>query len=134
MFPNDIAARMVKYYRDLKKEGTLLPSVARTATATSDDVTISSGTGVVITLDVTAGATLSLTTVIQRKDPASGKYVTLLTSAAVTGVSTNTYKVHPDLTAVTNLVANDVLTGTFRVVVTHGNATSCTYTVGYSVV
>lgn len=134
MFPNDLIARMTKFYRDLKQEGVLLPSIARTATTTSADVSVSSGTGLVVVLDVTAGSVLLLTLAIQRKDPASGKYVTILTSASVTGVSTNTYKVHPDLAAVANLTVNDVLAGTFRVVVTHGNATSCTYTVGYSIV
>ena len=134
MLQNDIAARLTKYFKDLKQEGVLFASAARTATVTSDDVSVVSGSGVVVVLDVTAGATLSLVTTIQRKDQASGKYVTVFTSAAVTGVSTNTYKIHPGITAVANLTVNDVLTGTFRVVVTHGNATSCTYTVGYSIV
>lgn len=134
MLQNDLAARLHGYLKNAKQEGVLLSSIARTATATSSDVSVVSGTGLVVVLDVTVGALLDLITTIQRKDIASGKYVTILTSAAVTGVSTNTYKVYPGIAAVANLTVNDVLTGTFRVVVTHGNATSCTYTVGYSIV
>lgn len=131
---NEIASRLYKFLTNLKQEGILFASAARTTTQTSTDVTVTSGKGVVVTLDVTAGTSLSLVTTIQRKDPASGKYVTILTSAAVTGVSTNTYKVHPGITAVANLTVNDCLTGTFRVVVTSGNANEATYSVGYSIV
>lgn len=117
----------------IKKEGVVFPSAARTTTQTSDDISATAGQGVVVVFDVTAGSTLSLVLTIQRKDVASGKYVTLLTGAAVTGVSTNTYKVYPGLTAATNLTVNDIITGTFRVVVTAGNATSATYSVGYAI-
>jgi hypothetical protein len=134
MLQNTIAALLHNFIKDYKKEGTVFASAARTATVTSADITATAGQGVVVVLDVTAGSTLSLTVAIQRKDVASGKYVTVLTGAAVTGVSTNTYKVYPGLTAAANLTVNDVITGTFRVVVTHGNATSATYSVGYALV
>lgn len=133
MLQNTIAALLHNFIKDSKKEGVVFASGERTTTQTSSDITITNGTGLVVVLDVTAGATLSLTVDIQRKDVASGKYVTLLTSAAVTGVSTNTYKVGLGLTAATNLTVNDLVTGTFRVVVTHGNATATTYSVGYAI-
>ena len=131
---NDIAARLLNFLKSNKQEGILFDSAARTTTQTSDGVSINSGNGVVVVLDVTAGTSLSLVTTIERKDPASGKYVTILASTAVTGASTNTYKVFPGATAATNLTVNDCLTGTFRVVVTAGNANSATYSVGYSIV
>jgi len=134
MLQNEIAAKLCLFLKNLKQEGVLFESAAKTTTQTSVDVSVVSGSGVVVVVDVTAGTSLSLVTTIQRKDPASGKYVTIFTSAAVTGVSTNTYKVHPGITAVANLTVNDCLTGTFRVVVTAGNTNSATYTVGYSIV
>lgn len=133
MLQNTIASMLHNFIRDYKKEGVVFPSAERTTTQTSSDISATAGQGVVVVFDVTAGSTLSLVLTIQRKDVASGKYVTVLTSATVTGVSTNTYKVYPGLTAATNLTVNDIITGTFRVVVTTGNATSATYSVGYAI-
>lgn len=134
MIPNDLVQRAVKFFQETKKEGTIFPSAVRTTTQTSDDIVAYAGVGVVVNLDVTNVNTSSLVLKIQRKDPASGKYIDVLTSAAVTSISTNTYKVYPGLTAATNLTVNDVITGIFRVVVTHGNANNTTYSVGYSIV
>jgi len=85
-------------------------------------------------LDVTAGSSLSLVLTLDGKDLNSGKFVNILTGAAVTGVSTNTYTVFPGATAVTNLTVNDIIARLFRIVVTAGNATSATYSLSYSLV
>ena len=119
----------------LNVAGTALSSAARTATISSSDITNLSGRGIHVVLDVTVDpAAASVVLTIEGKDPASGKYYTILTSAAVNSVSTNIYRVHPNLTPVTNLIVNDIIPKTFRITVTHADADSFTYSVGYSLV
>lgn len=113
--------------------GTALVSAARTATVSSADITNLGGEGITVVLDVTASAaTPSITLKIEGKDDLSGKYYTILESAAVTGTSTNVYRVHPMLTAAANLIAKDIMPKTFRITMTHSDADSITYSVGYS--
>jgi len=85
-----------------------------------------------VTLDVTTPGTGSITLEIDAKDSVSGKYVALLTGAAVTTTSTNIYVIHPELTAAANSIAKDVLPHTWAVKVTANNANSMTYSVGAS--
>lgn len=118
----------------LDVDGTAFASAARTATASSADFTNSWGRGIHIIFDVTAVATSDVKMKIEGKDPTSGKYYTILEGASVTTISTNVYKVYPALTAVANLVANDIVPKTFRITMTHANANSTTYSVGYSLV
>lgn len=113
-------------------EGVILASGARTTTQTSADLYNADARGVTVWLDVTAGSTLLLTLTIEGKDPASGKYVVLLSGASVTGVSTNMYTVHPAITETANIDAAVCVPFTWRVKVTHNNANSATYSVGYS--
>lgn len=113
---------------------TLLASAARTTTQTGADTTNYNARGIRVTLDMTTVGTGSVTLSIEAKDETSGKYVALLTGAAVTTNSTNVYKVYPGLTAAANSVANDVLSRVFRIVVTANNANSATYSVGYDLI
>lgn len=116
-------------------EGTALTSSARTTTLSSSDLTNTHGKGIHIILDITDLAnTPSITLKIEGKDTLSGKYYTILESASITTVSVNIFKVHPNLTATTNLIANDIIPKTFRITMTHGNTDSITYSVGYSLV
>ena len=115
-------------------EGTALASLVRTVTVSSADIANNAGKGIHIILDVTAVSTSDVKMKIEGKDLASGKYYTILESASVTTVSTNIYKVHPNLTASPNLVANDLIPKTFRVTMTHVDADSITYSIGYSLV
>lgn len=109
-------------------------STARTATHNSADLTNYNGRGLHLVIDVTASsATPSVTFTIQGKDELSGKYYTLLVSAAITGTGTTVLRVYPGLTAAANLVATDVLPRTWRVLATHADADSITYSVGASV-
>lgn len=85
-------------------------------------------------LDATVPGTGSVTLTIQGKDQVSGEYYTLLAGAAVTTDSTNVYKVYPGLVVAANAAANDILTATFRILVTHNNANAMTYSVGASLV
>jgi len=112
----------------------VIASAARTTTNNSGDLTNADGRGLHVVLDVTSAGTGSITITIQGKDAVSGAYYTLLTGAAVTTVVTNVYKVYPGLTASANAVANDILPRTYRILVTHNNANSITYSVGASVV
>lgn len=112
----------------------LFPSTARTATVTSEDLLNAHGREIDVVLDVTAvDATPSLVLTIDYLDAASGKYVNLLTGAAVTTVSTNRYRVHPNIAAVANSIAQAQLPRTFRIVVTAADADSATYSVGYRI-
>lgn len=116
-------------------DGTALANAARTATINSPDQTNSYGKGATIVLDVTAtSASPSVTLKIQGKDTASGKYYDILTSSAVTVISTTVFKIHPGLTAAANSIANDILPLTWRVVVEHSNTDSIQYSVGFSIV
>lgn len=115
-------------------DGTGLASAARTTTTNSGDITNYNGTGVHVVLDVTNAGTGSITLTIQGKDALSGQYYTLLAGAAVTTVSTNVYKVFPGSTVTANVSANDICPRTIRILVTHNNANSITYSVGYSLI
>lgn len=112
---------------------TLLPSAARTASVNTADQ-VSSGDSAVIVIDATAAAaTPSVVFTVQGKDAVSGKYYTILASAAVTGISTTVLRVGPGLTAATNLAVNDIMPTVWRVSVAAGDADSLTYSLGASV-
>lgn len=111
----------------------LLASAARTTTQTVADQTNFNGRGVVVTLDVTSAGTGSITLEIDYKDPVSGKYLPLLTGAAVVANGTTQYTVYPGITAAANAAASMILPRTWRVVVTANNANPVTYSVGAAV-
>ncbi len=110
-----------------------LVSAARTTTQTVDIDNLEAR-GVRVIVDTTVnGAGGSNVVTIDQYDPASGKYINLLTGAAITGVATNTYSVHPNVAAVANVsAANVIARGRIRVKVTAGNANPVTYSVGFS--
>jgi|688.fasta_scaffold12513_19 hypothetical protein len=112
---------------------TALASAARTSTLNSGDLINVDGRGIHVVLDVTTAGTGSITVTIQGKCEVSGKYYTLLAGAAVITAVTNVYKVFPGATASANAVANDMLPRTYRILVTHNNANSITYSVGASI-
>lgn len=113
-----------------KQSQTILSSAARTATVTSPVFSAEAVANSVFVIDVTAtAATPSITAAIQGKDPESGSFYTILTSAAITSTSTNVIKVGKDFAASANVAANDILPSEFRVVMTHGDADSITYSV-----
>jgi hypothetical protein len=113
------------------KTVTVYASAARTATPTA--VTLPAGryNYLNLTIDATAvTATPSVVVTVDALDPVSGKYYNLLTSAAITAISTTVLRIGPTLTAVANLAANASLPDTIRVTMTHGDADSITYSVG----
>lgn len=111
-------------------EQQIYASAARTATPTAVEVNTRRFRSMVIVLDATAiTSTPSITVTLARKDNTSGKYVDMLTSAAIATVSTNTIRIGLGLPATANVSANEPLPNVVRVTVTHGNANSITYTV-----
>lgn len=116
-------------------DATILASAARTATSNTADLTNTGARGLHLVIDVTAVAlTPSVVFTIQGKDAISGKYYTLLASAAITATGTTVLRVYPGLTAAANTVANDVLPRTWRLLFTHADTDSITYSVGASLI
>lgn len=106
-------------------------SAARTATGNSGDLANGQHRGLHIVIDVTAAsATPSVVFTVQGKDETSGQYYTILASAAITGTGTTVLRVFPGATAAANTVANDVVPKVWRVLATHADADSITYSVG----
>lgn len=120
--------------RILNQDIPVLNVVGATTTQTSPDFTNEHGRGLKVFLVTTAIGTGSITLSIQVKDPQSATYTTLLSGLAVTTNTSNTYTVYPGAPATANVSANDLLTKTFRIVVTANNANAATYTVGASVI
>jgi hypothetical protein len=112
-------------------DGVFLASGARTTTQTMADQTNLNKKGIRVVVVTTAIGTGSITCAIQAKDPASGNWVTMLTGAAITTNTTNTYLVYPGAANTANVSANDRLPRTWRLLVTANNANSATYSVGY---
>lgn len=111
---------------------TLLASASRTTTQVSADIVVYNERYLDLILDMTVVGTGSVTVLIEGKDPASGKYYTLLAGAAVITNSTNVYRIGPTLVAAANAVAQFALPRTIRITVTANNANAATYSVGYN--
>ena len=105
-------------------------STARTATpaviSTDDDHVL----GVQVVIDVTASAaTPSVVPTIDGFDPLSDSWYNLLTGSAITGAGTTVLRIHPQLTAAANLTAKDFIPKKYRIVMTHADTDSITYSV-----
>jgi len=112
----------------------ILSGVGATATQNSADQLNPCGRGVKVFANVSAIGTGSVTFSIQAKDPASGTYSTILSSAAIVANGMTVLTVYPGLPATANVSANDVLPRQWRVVATANNANPVNYTVGASVI
>lgn len=114
---------------------TVFSSAARTGTPTPFDGVNYNAVGLHLVIDCTSvTSSPSVTFTIQGGDAVSGKYYTVLASAAIVGTGTTILRVYPGLTAAGNLVASDILPRTWRVIATHGNSDSITYSVGASLI
>lgn len=109
----------------------LLPSAARTATMTSRDIFNPGFKFLDVVLDVTSAGTGSVTVTINYKDVASGKYILLLSGAAVTTISTNAYQVGPYMTSTANVKAARGLPDVLQIVLTANNGNTLTSSLGY---
>lgn len=109
---------------------TVFASAARTATENSTTI-ISPYTGCNVVIDMTAvTATGDVTFKLEGLDPLSGKYYTIIESASITTVSTVVLSVFGGVTEVANVSVSSGLPQNLRVVATHLNAVSMTYSVG----
>lgn len=109
----------------------IFTSAARTATVTSNTFLNKFNKGAHVIIDVTAAsATPSVTFALQAKDGLSGQWYSLITSAAITGVGTTRLTVAPGTTAAANVTVADQVPRVLRVVATHADADSITYSVG----
>lgn len=109
---------------------TAYASAARTATPTAYEFAPGQARALVVVIDATAvTATPSVVATIDGKDPLSGKWYNILTAAAIATVSTKTMRVGMGLAAVANLTIADFLPKVCRIVMTHGDADSITYSV-----
>ena len=90
-----------------------------------------SGQGILVIIKVSAvTASPSVVVTIQGKDPASGKFYTLATRTAIITTGTYQLKMYPHAVAVAGTVVRDFLPQQFKIVCTHGDTDSATYSVG----
>lgn len=113
-----------------KREVRVYESAARTATPTAAGIDAAYARGVHVVVDVTAvSATPLVVPTIDGYDTLSGKWFNLLTGSAITATGTTVLKVYPGIAAVANAAASDVIPNRIRVVMTHADADSATYSV-----
>lgn len=111
-------------------------TTATTQTTTTADQVNLGGRGIKLVVDITAisGTGAQIIVTLQGKDVASGKYYSILVSAALTSVATTVLSVYPGLTASANVTASDVLPNIWRVqYAISGTTPSITATIGASV-
>lgn len=109
---------------------TILASAARTATNTSDVFT-AGGAGIRVFINVTAITdTPSITAKIQGVAP-DGTAYDLLTSAAIVATGLTVLTIYPGATVAANVTLSLPAPRRFKVVMTHSDADSITYSVTY---
>ncbi|MEE8289564.1 MAG: hypothetical protein V3R25_09145 [Nitrosomonadaceae bacterium] len=113
-----------------RKTQTIFTSSARIATTTSGIINmpedaISSS----FVINVTAiTSTPSVVFSIQGEDTLSGAFYLLIDSAAITATGATNIHIGPSVATVANLGAGKIIPDRFRVLATHGDADSITYT------
>ena len=109
----------------------VLPSAARTTTPDTQEFrSLGRAAGLVVVVNATAKTSSpSVVVTISGVDIFTGALWTVIASAAITNTGTTVLKVHPGITAATNVAVADVLPVAFRVTCTHGNTDSITYSV-----
>lgn len=110
------------------------------AAATSDfttDIVNARAKGLQLVIDITAitGTTPTLVVTIQGKDPASGKYFTILASASLNATGTTVLTVYPGSATTANVSSAMPLPRTWRVSWTiAGTTPAVTATIGASLI
>lgn len=114
-----------------KAEFVVAASAARTATFTSDDFVVPYGKTLTVVIDVTTGAATPSVTPSIRGITEAGIVYTVLTGAAITSTSAATVvlRVGDGVAEVANLGSSVPLPAKWRVVMTHGDADSLTYSI-----
>lgn len=119
--------------------GTALASAARTGTTVSSDLVNYNHSGVVVSLYVTAASgTGGLQVAIQMKDTIGNVYRQInATTSTYTSTGQYVFMLYPGIDAVNsnnNQNVSQVLPQQFRIQVTHGDASSYTYSVNYQMI
>lgn len=115
---------------DQGRPGVLYVSAARTVTPTAQTLYSRGALGLSVYISATAvTATPSIVVTIDGYDAGSATWYNILTSAAIATVSTKRMIVHPTVAAVANLSVATAIPDTIRVVMTHGDTDSITYSV-----
>lgn len=129
------------YGANKKRTATALASAARTATTQSADIDTTGFRAIVLFFSVSvASGTGGLTLRLRGRDPVTSAYMSLTQDAtARTTVATWTMAVGSGCSAPSGALLNGSLTGfplpdIIRVEVSHGDASSYTYSVGYCLV
>lgn len=105
-------------------------SQARIATPTAYPLQSRGALGLAVVVNVTVyPAAASVVVTIDGYNAAAGTWTTLLTSTAIASVTTRRLVIHPTVAAAANLAVATTIPETVRVVLTHGNADSITYSV-----
>lgn len=115
---------------------TVLPSAARTVLYAGADINVQYAREIDVILDITvnAGSSAALTISIKGKDSVSGKYYTLLASAAISAVGTTVYKVGVGLPVTANVSANCGIPDIIQISVAVADASPATYSIGLNVI
>lgn len=108
----------------------LTPEAQLVGTVASANQANRGGRGVEVVVDITTlgGTTPNYTVVIEGLDPLSGKYYTLLTSAALAAVATTVLTIYPGVTVAANLAASRPLPPSWRVKGTTGGGAGAAVT------
>ncbi len=112
--------------------GILNPAIG-TYLSASQDNSFRRGVKVVVDICAISGGT-TLTVVIEGFDQVSGKWYTILTSAALAAVATTALTVYPGVGTQANISASDILPKTWRIRAVTAVATSITATIGASLI
>lgn len=111
-------------------EKVIYASAARTATPTAVVVNAGRSKELRIVIDATAiTATPSVVVTVDGIDSTSGKFFNIITSAAIVATGTTVLTVALGVTPAANVAVSAPLPQTFRVVATHGDADSITYSI-----
>jgi hypothetical protein len=110
---------------------TIYSSAARTATPTAVVLNTRRAKALYVVIDVTAIAdSPSVVPTVDGYDSPSDSWFNLITGAAITGtLDARCLRIGPGLTAAANLTVLDYVPDRVRVVMTHGDADSITYSV-----
>lgn len=108
----------------------LYPSLARTATPTAYSLQSRGAKGLAVFINASAiTSTPSVVVTIDGYNAGSGIWYNILTSAAIATVSTKRMVVAPGIVENANLTVSTLIPETVRVVMTHANVNSITYSV-----
>lgn len=130
----DVAAITDNYTLSGATDEIILTTILPAANDATLNIDYHNGTCTGLTNDLTStntqagSTTIDVTPKIQGKDEINDVYYDILTGVAITAAGSVVLKVFPDLTAVNNTVANDIIPQHFRLVMTHGDTVRTKYT------